>query len=163
MQSELTSTYDTDYKCEYKPRHYSEYLQLTPPSDWQTCLQRNVTLKRERTNAQHGCRFPARRGVSSPASAWVEVPSSQGCLACPDSPRVETVSDQKSTEILEPKPTRSRRNNRPKTCQKRCSRKSGGNPGKKSRASSLFPARMWTRVPLGNPPITISSYAEART
>ena len=103
MQSELTSTYDTDYKCEYKPRHYSEYLQLTPPSDWQTCLQRNVTLKRERTNAQHGCRFPARRGVSSPASAWVGVPSSQGCLACPDSPRVETMSDQKSTEILDQK------------------------------------------------------------
>ena len=25
----LTSTYDTDYKCEYKQRHYSEYLQLT--------------------------------------------------------------------------------------------------------------------------------------
>ena len=48
----LTSTYDTDYKCEYKQRHYSEYLQLTPPSDWQTCLQRNVTLKRERNKRE---------------------------------------------------------------------------------------------------------------
>ena len=67
----------------------------------------NATLEQPK----HGCEFPARRGVSPPASAWVGVPSSQEGRAGPNSSRVETMSDKSrprfwtrnSRKIVDPK------------------------------------------------------------